>query len=311
MLPYSQFDECIDLLTSPVDHLSSYNPVHSPLLGAAERIAEFFIEPFSLELENEILNKSSKEQKADLIKRYVSRLMKSKNHEPVSDIQQDTEAKMTAVDNEEITPEITRIKDLFIMDIPNDQSHELRFQRGCSILYHMLFDELQKCCSIYDIPFADICISLGLPLNTIHVHFPSQEKSILSEQAIDPHKGACEKLKLALHENGFFNLPKVRNLTEQSHGELIKLICANDVPYRIAMFDFLSFVDYFLSEYASTRTEMYKKFAEIFCAGNRPVSVRTIQGNINDLRKSPTNRDSRYTASLHIEEVKNHYETLK
>jgi len=60
MLPYSRFDECIDLPTLPVDHLSPYNPVHSPLLGSAEKIAEFYTEPFSLLLENEILNKSSK-----------------------------------------------------------------------------------------------------------------------------------------------------------------------------------------------------------------------------------------------------------
>lgn len=311
MLPYSQFEECIDLLTIPVDQFSLYNPVHSPLLGTAERIAEFYIEPFSLELENEILNKSNKEQKVDLMRRYVSRLMKSKNHEPGKAIHLDVEAKKPATDSEEIAPEITRMKDMFIMDIPNNLSQELRFHRGCKILYHLLFDELQKSCSIYDIPFADICIKLGFPLNTIHVHFPSQDRNTLSEQAIDPPKGSCEKLKLALHENGFFNLPKVRDLTEQSHEELVKLICANDVPYKIAMFDFLSFIDYFLTEYASTRTEMYKKFAEIFCAGNRPVSVRTIQGNINDLRKNPSNRDPRYTASLHTEEVKNHYETLK
>jgi len=311
MLPYSQFDECIDLLTLPVDHLSPHNPLHSPLLGTAERIAEFYIEPFSLELENEILNKSSKEQKADLIKRYVSRLMKSKNHKSGKDIKPDSETKKPAIDNEEIVPEITRLNDLFIMDIQNNLSHELRFQQGCNTLYHLLFDELQKNCSIYDIPFVEICSKLGFPLNTIKVHFPLQDKNNLTETVIDTPKGACEKLKQALLENGFFNLPKVIELNEQSKGELVKLICVNDVPYKIAMFDFLSFIDYFLTEYAATRTEMYKKFAEIFCAGNRPVSERTIQGNINDLSKNSANRDPRYTASIHREEVKNHYETLK
>jgi hypothetical protein len=197
------------------------------------------------------------------------------------------------------------------MDIPNNLSQELRFQKGCNTLYHLLFDELQKSCSIYDIPFAEICTKLGFPLDTIRVQYPFQDKNNLSGTLMDTPKVACEKLQLALMENGFFNLPKVIELNEQSKGELVKLICVNDVPYKIAMFDFLSFIDYFLAEYAATRTEMYKKFAEIFCAGNRPVSVRTIQGNINDLRKIPTKRDSRYTASLHIEEVKNHYETLK
>ena len=311
MFQYTQFDQCIDLLTTPIEHLSPMHPNQSPLLGPSEKIADFYVEPFTLELENELLTKNNGEQKVDLIRHYVSRLMKSKNHMPVKDIHLDVDAKMPATDNEEIAPEITWMKDLFIMDIPYDQSHDLRFKKGCNILYHLLFDELQKCCSIYDIPFADICIKLGFPLDTINVHIPSQDKKNFSEQIIDIPKGACEKLQLALLENGFLNLSKVKEINEQSREELVKLICSNEVPYKIAMFDFLGFNDYFLTEYAATRTEMYEKFAGIFCAGNRPVSVRTIQGNINDLLKNPANRDHRYTASLHKEEVKKHYETLK
>jgi len=311
MFQYSHFDQCIDLLTTPIENLSPMHPGQSPLLGSSERITDFFVAPFTLEVENELLTKNTPEQKADLIRHYVSRLMKSKNHKPVKDIHLDVEAKMPATDNEEIAPEITRMKDMLIMDIPNNLDYELRFQRGCNILYHLLFDELQKCCSIYDIPFTDICIKLGFPLDTINVQVPSQDKMNLSGQIIDIPQGACEKLKLALLENGFLSLSKVRELNEQSREELVKLICSNDLPYIIAMFDFLGFIDYFLNEYASTRTEMYEKFAGIFGAGNRPVSVRTIQGNINDLLKNPANRDPRYTASLHKEEVKKHYETLK
>jgi len=311
MFQYSHFDQCIDLLTTPIENLSPMHPGQSPLLGSSERITDFFVAPFTLEVENELLTKNTPEQKADLIRHYVSRLMKSKNHKPVKDIHLDVEAKMPATDNEEIAPEITRMKDMLIMDIPNNLDYELRFQRGCNILYHLLFDELQKCCSIYDIPFTDICIKLGFPLDSINVQAPSQDKKNLSGQIIDIPKGACEKLQLALLENGFLSLSKVRELNERSREELVKLICSNEVPYKIAMFDFLGFIDYFLNEYAATRTEMYEKFAGIFCAGIRPVSVRTVQGNIIDLLKNPANRDPRYTASLHKEEVKKHYETLK
>lgn len=308
---HSHFDECIDILTTPIEHLSPMHPQQSPLLESTARIAGFFVEPFTLELENQIISKNTSEQKADLIKFYVSRLMKSKNHKSINDIQPGSDANIQSKDKNEISPVKTSIKGMIIMDVPNTPGHYLKFKQGCNILYHLLLEELQKYCSIYDISFNDICMKLGFAMDTIKIQVPSQNKKKLFEQISDVQKGACEKLKQALLENGFFNLPKVMELKEQSQEELIKLICSNEVPYKIAMFDFLGFIDYFLTEYASTRTEMYRHFAEIFCGVNKPVSKRTVQGNINDLLKKPENRDPRYTASMHKEIVKNHHNTLK
>ena len=176
MFQYTQFDQCIDLLTTPIEHLSPMHPEQSPLLGSSEKIADFFVETFTLGLENELLTKKTPEQKADLIRHYVSRLMKSKNHKPVKDIHLDVEAKMPATDNEEIAPEITRMKDMLIMDIPNNLDYELRFQRGCNILYHLLFDELQKCCLVFDIPFIKICRELKFDLETIDFKISLEHK---------------------------------------------------------------------------------------------------------------------------------------
>ena len=308
---YSHFDACIDLLTMPVDQFSPFHPQQSPILGSPDRIADFFIEPFILDLEDEILERSTPDQKADLLKRYLSRLRKSKNHLTVHESKTNRGVNEQGTVAKDIQSVLLPQDGLLIMDIHQNDNADFKFIQGCNILYHLLFDELQKCCAIYDIPFADICLKLGFPLDTINIKVPSPDKLNLPNQVIEVPKGAIEKLKLALQENGFLNVPKVRDLNEQSREELVKLICSNDVPYKIAMFDHLGFTDYFLSEYGSTRTDMYKKFSEIFCAGNRPVSVRAIQGNMNDLRKNTTNRDPRYTASQHREEVKKHYETLK
>ena len=63
-----------------MEQFSPFHPQQSPLLGSPDKIAETFIEPFILDLEDQILERSTPEQKADLLKRYLSRLRKSKNH---------------------------------------------------------------------------------------------------------------------------------------------------------------------------------------------------------------------------------------
>ena len=63
---YSHFYACIELLTIPVDQFSPFHPQQSPILGSPDRIADFFIEPFILDIEDEILERSTPEQKADL-----------------------------------------------------------------------------------------------------------------------------------------------------------------------------------------------------------------------------------------------------
>jgi hypothetical protein len=309
MLQYSQFDECIDFLTTPIEQFYKTGPNRTALLGSVEVIIENYIKFFTEELESAILSKGNPDQKNDLIRFYVSRLMKSINHRSFKFLQSDSQAIIPNAN--ENTPASFWINGNLVLNPSEDPNNDLRYKRGCNILYHLLFDELQKCCSIYDIPFHDICLKLGFPVYTINIQARSPNKLNLPKQAIIVPKGAIEKLKLALQENGFQNLPKVSELNEQSRDELIRLICSNDVPYKIAMFDFLGFTDYFLSEFAATKTEMYKRFSEIICAGNRPVSARTIQGNMNDLRKNAINRDPRYTASQHRDEVKKHYETLR
>ncbi|MCX6305898.1 MAG: hypothetical protein NT040_13125 [Bacteroidetes bacterium] len=310
-MQYSYLDQCVDLLKTPVDRLSPGHPQESTLLESEENIAEFFVEPFGNELENNLVVNTTVEQKADIVKLYVSRLMKSKNHVSFTASKPDLHANLSKKGINDRAPVLNKIGNLLVLDNSHLPDHDLKFMKGCNILYHLLFAELQKCCGIYEIPFTDICLKLGFPTDTINIQYPSLNNLNLPRQVFDIPIGSFEILKLALYENGFLNLPKVSVLNEQSKDELIKLVYSNDVPYKIAMFDFLGFIHYYQSEFAATKTEMYKKVAEIICAGKKPVSARTIQGNINDLLKSSSNRDTRYTASLHKEDVKKHYETLR
>ena len=311
MMQYSELDECIDLMKIPDDSLSARHPLLSPISGSTRKILDYYIELFVNELECNIQNKNTPEQKVDLIKLYVSRLMRTQNHTTIKNIQPDSDPNIPEIDKNKIGTILTRVGGLLIADNSYNRENDIRLKKGVNVLYYLLFDELQKCCSIYEIPFIEICTKLGFPLDTIRVQVPTQVNNDFEKQPIDLQQGVCEKLGQALFEYGFYNLSLVKELNEQSRAKLIQLICSHEVPYKIAMFDFLGFINYFLKEYDSRRTIMYKRFGEIFCARFRPVSSRTIQGNINDLNKKPENRDPDYTASNYKDEVKKHYEMLK
>ncbi len=96
------------------------NPEQSPLLGSAEKINEFFVEPFTAELENEVVTRNTPEQMANLIKLYISRLMKSKNHRPILDSHLDNEASIPEIDKNESQSNNTWANGMMVMDIPHN-----------------------------------------------------------------------------------------------------------------------------------------------------------------------------------------------
>lgn len=185
MLPYSQFDECIDFLTDSVDNLSLHNPNHTPLLGSPARIIDYYIKEFTAELEDKIANKNSREQKEDLLRLYLSRLMKSKNHISVQDIQPYSEIHIQAKDIIKDPSETRKEGGMLDMAILVNPSHELMFRRGCNILYHLIFDELQRTCVTFNIPFIRVCKELKFDLTTIHHEYSLKHEKGESSLAVE------------------------------------------------------------------------------------------------------------------------------
>ena len=169
MMKYSQFEECIDLLTTPVENFSLTNPNHTDLLGSEDKIATNYIKPFISELKHNLLEIGTLEQKSDLIRYYVSGLMDSKNHKSFTEIQLDSDTKFIETSNNDIPPGGTKIEGMIIMGIPYSPNNDRRFLSGCNIMYHLIFDELQRCCCAFEIPFRNICLFLGFPLDTINL----------------------------------------------------------------------------------------------------------------------------------------------
>lgn len=115
-----------------------------------------------------------------------------------------------------------------------------------------------------------------------------------------------DKLKAQLSEYGFFELPKVKQLSERTKQSLVELISSNGLPYTIAMLDFLGFIRHLKAEHF---TSDYKLFQEV--AIWLEVSARTIKGNVYVLNEKSNEDRTRYTADQQKKNVQKDYEELK
>ena len=117
-----------------------------------------------------------------------------------------------------------------------------------------------------------------------------------------------ERIKAELGKFGFFGLPKVMLLSEPNKQNLVELISAKGLPYSIAMFDFLGFLKHLEIEHFETKLKLNKEVAKWF---NSDKEGRAVKGNISSLSDYSAENKSKYTAHVHIENVKIDYQKLK
>jgi len=115
-----------------------------------------------------------------------------------------------------------------------------------------------------------------------------------------------ELLKSNLFENGFFELSKVKSLSQDGQSKLIDLMILNDTPYSMAMLEHIGFLRYLEFEKTLTKTEIFKRLAAIFVC-----SKDCIKGNFYSLDEHSTFDKKRYTSHKHKEDVKTDYYSLK
>jgi hypothetical protein len=123
-----------------------------------------------------------------------------------------------------------------------------------------------------------------------------------------PLKTKAEILKEKLSKYGFFELEKVKALSEQSQFYLAEKISENGLPYAIAMFDYLKFIQYLEKQHFNSK---YKRNIEVSKWFNSDIEGRAVKGNISSLLKNTTENKDRYTAYKHKENVIKDYELLK
>lgn len=103
-------------------------------------------------------------------------------------------------------------------------------------------------------------------------------------------------------------MPKVKRLSEPSKQSLIELIGKNDLPYSIAMLDFLDFFKLLEKEYFKAK---YKLNIEVSKWLDSDKDGRGVKGNISVLSENSNENKSKFTAHLHKETVEIDYQNLK
>lgn len=137
-------------------------------------------------------------------------------------------------------------------------------------------------------------------------NFVNQCNRILKYRLVSHVETKTEKLKTLLSEHGFFGLQKVKQLSEPNKQSLVELISTNDLPYSIAMLDYLAFLKHLKAEHFKNDTKLFKAISEWFSANNRAV-----KGNIYALNEFSKENRRRYTADQQKQTVQKNYEALK
>lgn len=115
-----------------------------------------------------------------------------------------------------------------------------------------------------------------------------------------------DKLKAELGKYGFFELSKVKQLSEPNKQSLIELISTNNLPYSIAMIEYLGFLKYLKAEHLKADYKLFKEVSKWF-----DVTDRAVKGNIYVLNEFSKENRTRYTADQQKQTVQKDYEKLK
>lgn len=155
------------------------------------------------------------------------------------------------------------------------------------------------------------CAGIKSCLNKIKRKNPILFKKIDNcEHELQPQQTETktDKLKAELGKYGFFELPKVKQLSEPNKQSLIEMISANGLPYSIAMFEFLGFLKHIENEHFEAKCKLNKEVAKWF---NSDKDGRAVKGNISSLSEYSKEDKKKYTAHLHKKTVKTDYQKLK
>jgi len=135
-----------------------------------------------------------------------------------------------------------------------------------------------------------------------------QQQSNIEALPPQPIKTKADILKEQLSQYGFFELEKVKTLSEQSKVSIIEKIAESGLPYAIAMFDYLQFIPYLEKKHFDSRYKLNREVSKWFDSDKEG---RAVKGNISSLLKNTTENKDRYTAYKHKENVIKDYELLK
>ncbi len=122
----------------------------------------------------------------------------------------------------------------------------------------------------------------------------------------DKSKTKADRLGGAIVRYGFLDLPDVVRLSDKGQLRLIELIANNSVPYAIAMFELVNFINHLQRHHFTTKINLYKTIANWF-----GVNEREIKGNILVLNEKSKEDLTRYVSCDERDKVKKDFKELK
>ena len=284
-------EKCLHLLTP--DNFND-EEILSVLIGGTAKINSDYIRPFRRELDRNMLVRRTPEEKKDLVIYYISELMRG-------------QGRMRNFDEIEVQIPDTFF-DLHYKNSKSALSNIEQYSLHRQYFYVLIFNEIQKCCFNYKIPFLNICRELWFPLQVIDAEISTgyEEMSTRDSRTEEQKLSTLQKLRSDLNARDFYKLKLVKELSDPAKEKLIWFINNNELPYQVAMFDFLGFIDFYEKEYGYSRAVIYRKIAEILT-----VSPRMVKGNYLVLQDFSKEDRKRYTSYKYREQVIKDYQMLK
>lgn len=277
-------------------------------------IKKIFIEPFSTELNKNLMEKESYDGLKIVIRNYIDAF---KRLVPFISMTQNT-----IPEQEEI---LDRLNEFGIHSIL--EHHDLsNYSKYVILSYHIYnchFFDIQTCCLKYNLDFFEFCrdihFSYGLidtsvtrdHRNTEYLIQTGDSSQNLNEVMIeirpDQDTTNTEKFKTILFKYGFFELPMVNPLNNESKEKLFDLLNSKKIPYCVAMFDHLGFFKFLEKEYFQSNYKLNIEISSWFKADKKG---RLIKGNRNTLLSKTNENKDRYTAHLHKEKAEKDFQSL-
>lgn len=138
--------------------------------------------------------------------------------------------------------------------------------------------------------------------------FINEITPLLKTEPTQKKETKSEIFESSIAKHGFFDLPKTKGLSKRAKDDLIQKMNAKGMPYSIAMFNFLGFLDHLSKEHYQTKYKLYREVSKWFDSDK---DGRAIKGNMGVLSQYSKESRRRYTAHSHKENVIIDYQNLK
>lgn len=192
---------------------------------------------------------------------------------------------------------------------------EFAFLYNCLLCLRSIVTDISEEALIYGIDFNDVMLwswryaedkQRGPEPYEVFVYYVKRESS---DQQTEVTKDTLPKssiFKGVFSSYGFFELEKVSELTDQQKDSLVMKLSTGSIPYVIAMFNYLGFLEHLKNQFFTTNYKLFKGLSEWLGTGER-----TVKGNILVLHDKSKENRSRYTSHEYKSQVENDYKNIK